>query len=116
MGASYSILARSGLEDFGGPVFQNVLDLGHELIGQGAIDQTVVETEREVADGANRDGIVDHYRSLIDSPDTHDGGLRLVDHGRSDQAAETAKIGDGKSAAHHFVRLELARTGAGRQI
>src|SRR5664280_2413613 len=70
---------RPVLQDFFGPGFQHLLDLGHELIGQGAVDQAMVEAQGEMADAADGDGVVDHYRSLIDGADAHDGDLGLID-------------------------------------
>src|SRR5580658_3645967 len=69
-----------------------------------------------MTDGANCDGVIYHYRSLIHSSDAQDGNLRLIDDRRADQAAEAAEIGDGERSAHHFIGLQLARTGARCQI
>lgn len=38
--------------------FQRLLDLRHELIGQRAVDQSTVEAQREMADTADRKGVV----------------------------------------------------------
>src|ERR1035437_836306 len=105
-----------GSEDFFRPVFQCLLDLGHELVGQGAVDQAMVEAQREMADAADGDGVVDHYRSLIDGADAHDGDLGLINDRRAHQAAEAAEVGDGECAARHLVWFELPRAGARRQI
>src|ERR1700733_5080080 len=69
-----------------------------------------------MADGANGDGVIYYYWSLIDGSDAQDGNLRLIDDGRANQAAEAAEIGNGESSAHHFIGLQLARTGARSQI
>src|ERR1035438_2729211 len=94
-----------GSEDFFRPAFQHLLDLGHELVGQGAVDQRSEEAQREMADAADGDGVVDHYRSLIDGADAHDGDLGLIDDRRAHQAAEAAEVGDGECAARHLVWL-----------
>src|ERR1017187_731394 len=101
-------------ENLFGPAFQHLLDLRHELIGEGAIDQAMVEGEREMADAADGDGVVDHHGSLVDRADAHDGDLRLVDHRRAHQTAEAAEVGDGESPAGHLVGLELGGARAAR--
>src|SRR5262245_31398535 len=37
--------SRAPLQDFFGPVFQDFLKLGHELVSESAIDQTMVEAQ-----------------------------------------------------------------------
>src|SRR5580658_9685652 len=69
-----------------------------------------------MADGTDRDGVVYHHRRLIHSADAYDCDLRLIDDRRTYQAAEAAEIGDGERSAHHFIGLQLARTGTRGQI
>src|SRR4051794_22820676 len=95
-------------QHFFGPVFEDLLHLRHELIGQRAIDEAVVKAEREVADAADGYGVVDHHRRLIDGTDAHDGSLRLIDDRRAYQGAEAAEIGDGEGPSLDFIGLELA--------
>ena len=45
-------LGQHWLADFFAPGFQILFHLSHELIGDGAIDQAVIVTEREVNDAA----------------------------------------------------------------
>ena len=61
------------LADFFVPILQRFLHQSHELVGYGAVDKAVIVAEREVNDGADRDGIVaffvgDHQRLLVIPP------------------------------------------------
>src|SRR5256885_15153851 len=58
---------------------QLFLHVGHELVRDRAVDETMVVAQREVRHRADADGIVDGDRALLDGPDTEDGHLRLVD-------------------------------------
>jgi hypothetical protein len=42
------------------PGFQLLLDICHELVGECAVNQSVIERERQHDDRANRDGVVDY--------------------------------------------------------
>src|SRR5579863_3678681 len=44
--------------DVFGPGFEILFDLGHELVGDGAVNQAVVVTEGKVNDGSDGDGVV----------------------------------------------------------
>src|SRR5579863_7347035 len=94
-------MTRMNLADFFAPVFHGLFYEGHELIGDGAVDEAVVVAEREVDDGADGDGIVavwvgDDERHFRDTADAHDGGVGLVDDGQAEDGAELAGIGDGE--------------------
>src|SRR5439155_5298685 len=65
---------------------------------------------------ANGNRVIDYYRLLLHYAHAQDGHLRLIDHRSSDHTAEPAEAGDGKCPALDFIRLKLARTGAGGQI
>ena len=72
------------LADFFTPRLKILFYLGHELVGDGAVDEAVVVAEREMNDGADRDGIGavfigDDHGLLGDAADAHDGGVRLID-------------------------------------
>src|ERR1700687_2794019 len=82
------------LQNLFAPVFEDRLHFGGELVGQRAVDQAVIEGQGEVAHRADGDGIVDHHRLLFDAAHAQDGYLRLVDHGRREDAAEAAEVGD----------------------
>src|SRR5271167_3440822 len=103
--------------DFLIPGFQVLLHQGHELVGDRAVDQAVVVTEREVNDGANGDGIVaflvgDDQGLLGDAAYAHDGGVGLIDDGQSEDGAELAGVGDRESGAINIFGLELFAAGA----
>jgi len=42
------------LSDLFAPSFEILFHQGHELIGDGAVDEAVIVTERQMHDGANR--------------------------------------------------------------
>ena len=58
----------------------------------------------------------DHDGRLGNSAHAHDGGVRLVDDGQSEDRAKLAGIGDGEGRAFHFFRLEFLVAGALAQI
>jgi hypothetical protein len=100
------------LADFFAPGFQILFDLGHELVGDCAVDEAVVVAEREVNDGADSDGITavfigDHHRLLGNAANAHDGGVRLVDDGQTKDGAELAGVGDGEGGSFDVVGLEF---------
>ena len=46
---------KSRLPDFLAPRLQRLLHLGHELVGDGAVNQAVVVAQSEMDDGTDRD-------------------------------------------------------------
>src|SRR5260221_10714355 len=84
------------LEDFFAPVFEDRFHLLRELVAQRAVDQAMVEGERQVAHRTDGDGVVEHHWNLLDGPDAQNGHLRLVDDRRREHAAEAAKVGNGE--------------------
>src|SRR5580700_7094910 len=111
----------AGLTDLFAPRFQILLYQRHELVGYGAVDETVVVAEREVNDGADSNGIVaffvcDHQRLLGDAAYTHDGGVWLIDDGQAEDGAELAGVGDGESGAFDVFGFELLAAGAFAEI
>src|SRR4030095_16583983 len=46
------------------PLFQLILEAGHEMIGDGAVDQPVVKGKRQIGDGTDGDRVVDDNGSL----------------------------------------------------
>src|SRR6266404_9363208 len=84
------------------PGFEILLHHCHELVSNGAVNEAVVVTEREVDDGANSDRIVtffvgDNQGLLGNAPYAHDRRVRLIDDGQSEDGAELARVGDGES-------------------
>src|ERR1700693_6074983 len=74
------------------PVLKRLLDLSHELVGDGTVNQTVIVTEGQVHQGADRNGVVaifvrNHNRRLGDSAHAHDGRIGLVDNGKPEDGA-----------------------------
>jgi hypothetical protein len=57
---------RTASEHAFAPVFQRLFHFMQELMSDGAIDHAVIVAERDVAHGADGDGIVDHHRTLFD--------------------------------------------------
>ena len=89
------------LSDVFAPAFQILFHLRHELVGNGTVDQSMIVTEREVNDAADRDRVVtifvgDHERHFRDSTDAHDGGVWLIDDGQAEDGPELAGICDGE--------------------
>ena len=76
-------------------------------IGDGAVDQPVVEAERQVRHRPDRDRIVDDHRPLFDRADAENRHLRLVDDRHPELRAELSGVGDRERAAVHFLGLEL---------
>ena len=82
-------------------IFERVLDLTHELVGHGAIDDSMVEPEGDVPAGldTNRVGPIGQCNdlgTLLDSPNTEDGDSRLRDDGRTPLAPENTRVGNGE--------------------
>ena len=72
-------------------VLEVLLDVGHELIGHGPVDQPVIEAERQVRHRPDRDPVVDDDRPLLDRADAEDRDLRLVDDRHAELRAELAR-------------------------
>jgi hypothetical protein len=95
---------------------QDLLQLGHELRGVGAVDQPVVIGEAEEHHVPDRDRVVavavgDDDRALHDRLDVEDRHLALGDDRRADQRAEDAGVRDREGAARHLVVAERLRAG-----
>jgi len=109
------------LADFFAPGFEILFDLGHELVGDGAVDEAVIVAESEMDNGADGDGVVavgvgDDERHFGDAADAHDGGAGLVDDGQAEDGSELAGIGDGEGGTFDVFRLELFGAGALAEI
>src|SRR5258708_5640460 len=97
-GASRSILVsvlrvtNPSLHDLFGPVFQRRFNFRCELVGQRAVDQPVIEGQRQIAHGSNGDRVLNDDRLFFHGADAQDGYLRLVDYRRREHAAETAEV------------------------
>src|ERR1700722_1284211 len=99
-----------------GPVFEGVLDLSHELVSGGAVDHAMVVGQGQIDHRANRDGVVDHYRTLLDGAKAQDSDVRLVDDRQAEQAAKYAGVGDGEGAFGNFFGFQFLGTGTLGQV
>ena len=105
------------LPDVFGPVLEIGLEVGHELAGVGAIDDAVIEAQREALDRADGDGVLavlvgEDFGFLVQSADAEDRRLRLVDDRRAELLAEDAGVGQREGAAGDLVGSELLAAGA----
>src|SRR3954454_7822656 len=85
------------------PVLQILLQLRHELAGVGAIDDPMIEAQRQSNNAADGDGVVavlvcQHCRLLEQTADAEDRRLRLVDDRSAELLAEDAGIRNRDSA------------------
>ena len=115
------MLKLTSLADVFGPVLEIRLEVGHEFAGVGAVDDAVIEAQREALDGADRDGVVavlvgEDFGFLVEAADAEDRGLRLVDDRRAELLAEDAGVGKREGAAGDLVRSELLVAGAVGQV
>ena len=106
-----------GLADVFGPVFEVLVEVGHELAGVGSVDDAVIEAEGEALDPADGDGVVavlvgEDHGFLVETADAEDGCLRLSDDRGAELLAEDAGVGEGEGAAGDFVGSELLVAGA----
>src|SRR5204863_1865338 len=85
---------------------QLFLHVGHELVRDRAVDETMVVAQREVRHRADADGIVDGDRALLDGPDTEDGHLRLVDDRHAELRPELPRVRDREGPAVYFVGVQ----------
>ena len=59
------------LEDFFRPILEDLLDAASKLVGHGAIDQTVIEGESEIADGPNGEFVTFTLIQVDEASDSH---------------------------------------------
>ena len=76
-----------------------------------AVDQPVVEGQRERGDPAGHDLVVHHPRLLADGAEGEDRGLARVEDRRAGVDAEDADVGDRDRAAGHGRPARLALAG-----
>src|SRR5262245_2191404 len=86
------------------PAFQLCFDTRHELIRQGAVDQPVIEGEREVCHGADGNSIVNDHRTFGNGPNAQNGNLWLIDDRRTQKAAEDTGVGNSKGSVLNILR------------
>src|SRR3989441_1383018 len=110
-----------GSSDFFAPVLEGLFHQGHELVGDSAVDQTMIVTEREVDKRTDGDGIVaivvsdDDWR-LGNSAYAHDGRVRLINDRQPEDRAKLAGVGDSEGRAFDFFRFQLLVSSAFAKI
>ncbi len=83
-----------------------------ELGGSRAVDDPVVERERDVADLRDSELALADDGSRRNSPDAEDRDLGVVDDRCLEEAGELARARDGEGRAAQLLRLERAGAGA----
>src|SRR6185312_4535916 len=91
------------------------------LVGHRAVDDAVIERDREIRARADGDHVLaigagHHFGSFFDRTDTQDCDLGLVDDRRSHERAEHARIGDRERAALHFFGAQLLGARAAGEV
>src|SRR5205085_7060524 len=94
------------------PRFERLFDVGEEAFGVRAVNDAMVEREREVGHMTNGNQIValfsrDHFRAFLDCADAEDGDLWLIDDRCAEETAEHTGIRNGERAACNLVGFEL---------
>src|SRR5688572_19111073 len=89
------------------PLFQLLLDIGHELIRRRAVNDAMIKGQGQDDHWPDRDGVIDNDRTFLDSSHAHDGQLGLVDDWSTNQAAVQARIRNGKCSLFDVVWCEL---------
>src|SRR3954470_20401792 len=69
-------------------VLQMIFDVGHELVGDRAVDEPVVVPQRQIRHRPDADRIVDDDGALLDRADAENRDLRLVDDRDAELRAE----------------------------
>src|SRR5215472_6736726 len=100
------------LEQLFVPVLQEFLHVGHELVGDSAIDNAMVVADAEMHHGADGNGfvpvLVGHNDGLFDdSTDAHNRDLRLIDDGHAEFGSEDAGVRDGEGSALNLFGLSF---------
>ena len=100
------------LPDVFRPVLEIGLEVRHELASVGAINDAVIEAEREALDRTDGDGVVavfvgDDFGFFVQTADAEDRALRLVDDGSAKLLAKDSGVGEGECASGDLVWSEL---------
>jgi len=94
---------------------QTIRYFRQERIRRSAIQNAMVEGQREIDHRADGNRVVNDDRSFLYRAHAQDGALRLVDDRRGEQRAGNAVIGDGERPALDFIRLEFPGAVAARK-
>src|SRR5882672_912414 len=92
----------------GGRRLERLFDGGHEARGVVAVDDAVVDGDREVHEVANDDRAVSHGGPLRDLVHAEDRDLGVIDDGRGQQAAELTEARDREGRARELLARRLA--------
>ena len=97
------------------PVFEYMDQFCQESVGLETIQHPVINGQADVTHGPDRDHIIAvklfNLNPLFNFAHTEDGRLGLIDDdGGGDQATGNTVVGDGKGAATHIRRGQLALT------
>src|SRR5947209_7337073 len=93
------------------PALQMLLNIGKKLFRIGAIDDPMIEAEREIRHMAYgyvilTIGCGQNHRPFFNLAHAKDRNLRLIDDRRAEQSAEDAGIRNRECAAGNFIGLE----------
>src|SRR5437588_10591653 len=80
----------------------------HEVRRERAVDNSMIERDREVHHATDDDLSVAYDRALLNTVRAENADLRIVDHREGEQPANRADVRDGKRAARDVVVRELA--------
>ena len=98
------------------PGLQPVFQRRHELIGNGSIYYPVIIGKRQADHGADRNGIIDDYRSFFNPSDSQNGHLRLANYGRGKKGSVYSRIGQADRAVLHIFRFKSFSSSSFGQI
>src|ERR1700689_492599 len=92
------------------PVPQELLHFLHQLVRNGAVDHAVILADAQMQHRADGEGVVTFLegqdnRLLLDSADTQDSQLGLIDNWQTELRSEDAGVGDGERAALNLFWL-----------
>src|SRR5579875_564552 len=95
-------------------LLDEVLQVGEEGRGGGAVDDAVVDGQRQRHRGADRDLVPAHDRLADGGAHRQDRGLRRIDHGGELPDPVHAEVADGERAAGQLARRDPPRPGPAR--
>ena len=112
---------RSGPEEGGARVMEQGTVVGEQLGAELAVDQPVVEGERELGDPARLDRLAavrggDDPRGPTHRAEGEDDRLPLVEDRGPGVDAEDTDVGDRRGATGHVGRLGLPVAGGGHEV
>src|SRR5215510_9137338 len=110
------VMRARPLHQHGHRVFDMGLEGREQLGAERAVDDAVIDRERDTHHGRDLESIVLDDWALLAAADGEDRGLRRVNDGVEAVDAVHAEIGDRGRAALILVRREPLRAGAGGEI